>query len=78
MAATAAVAVPKEAYKRYRIGKSTISIGDSIHIPRQVMSNYQLKRGDMFEWYTGTFEALFPDEELPNMIIIVVRRKADG
>ena len=75
---TATAAVPKEAYKRYRIGKSTISIGDSIHIPRQVMSNYQLKRGDIFEWYTGTFEALFPDEELPNMIIIIVRRKKNG
>jgi len=43
-------------------------------MPRQVRRNYDINPGDELRWYSGSFEVDFPDEELPNLIIIVVKR----
>jgi len=39
-----------------RLGKSTISSTDSIHIPKAVMEYFNLAKGDLIAWYP-------PDED---------------
>lgn len=60
-------------YKTHRIGVSTIS-DQQINVPKQVMTNYALKPGDVLEWYPCGLE--FPDELEKDLIaLIVVRSK---
>jgi len=58
-------------YKTYRIGVSTIS-DQQINVPKQVMQNYSLKKGDILEWYPCGVD--FPDELEKELIAMVVVR----
>jgi len=64
----------RDAYKRLMLGKSQLSYGDAVHIPKQVVKNYELKKGDTLQWFSGSFDVDFPDSELPNLIVIIVER----
>jgi len=58
-------------YKKYRIGKSTIA-GDAIHIPKQVKENYQLKKGDILEFYPSDTD--FPDDLMDDIMAVLIVR----
>lgn len=58
-------------YKKYRIGKSTVS-GEHIHLPRQVIRNFSIKNRDQLEFYPH--DTIFPDSETPNLMAVLVVR----
>jgi len=64
----------QERYRRYRIGKSTVA-DETIHIPKQVIENYALKKGDIWEFYPP--DVNFPDEESDNLIAILIVRATE-
>ena len=67
--------IPREQfYANFRIGKSHITKRGNMNIPKQVMMNYSLRKGDILEWYPCGVE--FPDPFEKDVIaILIVRRE---
>lgn len=63
-----------DAYKRLMLGKSQISYGDAVHIPKQVIKNYELQKGDVLQWFSGSFDVDFPDSQIQNMLVIIIAK----
>jgi len=61
----------REYYKRTLLGKSTVS-NESIHLPKRVRENYNLKKGDQLYFYPPDVD--FPDDKLPNMLAVLIVR----
>jgi len=64
-----------EAYKRIFLGSTKVSKAETIHMPRTVRRNYGINPGDELRWYAGSFDVDFPEEEIANMIIVIVKRE---
>ena len=65
---------PKALYQTYRIGSSTIS-GSQVNVPIQLLKNFNLKNGDVLEWYPCATE--FPDDKENEVVAVLIARKKE-
>jgi bifunctional DNA-binding transcriptional regulator/antitoxin component of YhaV-PrlF toxin-antitoxin module len=60
-----------EYYKRALLGKSKVADG-TIRIPKRIMENYNIKKGDTLQFYPPDVE--LPDREMSNILAVLIVR----
>jgi bifunctional DNA-binding transcriptional regulator/antitoxin component of YhaV-PrlF toxin-antitoxin module len=61
----------KEYYKRALIGKSKVADG-IIRIPKRVIENYNIKKGDTLEFYPPDVD--LPTERISDIMAVMITR----
>jgi len=61
-------------YKRLLLGRSTVANG-TIRIPKRVIDNYQIKKGDFLEFYPP--DADLPDKKIEDIMAVMVVRATE-